>query len=82
MTDRAVRFAARIIAIGLLGVAWTIGTLALVLVQQAAEPSWRQRATAYAGLLPVGVLLLYVVLTDLADWRISRKPVVLDADDE
>lgn len=73
MTDRALRFAARMIAVGLLGVAWTIGTLTLVLVQQAPGEGWRSKALGLAGLAPVALLLLYIVVTDFADWRLSRK---------
>jgi hypothetical protein len=76
MTDRALRFAARIIAIGLLGVAWTIGTLAMTLVMTVlpqSESNWRLRLMGMAGLLPVGVMLLYVIVSDLADWHVTRK---------
>lgn len=77
MSDRTVRFAARIIAIGLLGVAWTIGTLALVMVRIQAQLSPkamdRTELLAYLGLAPVAIMLLYVVVTDLHDWRASRR---------
>ncbi len=67
MTDRSLRFAARMIAVGLLGVAWTIGTLVLVIARES------DTVLGLTGLLPVTVMLVYVILTDLADWRISRK---------
>ena len=73
MSDRTMRFAARMIAVGLLGVAWAIGTLTMVVVLQTATATWQLKAMGYAGLLPVAGLLIYIVLTDLADWRASRR---------
>jgi hypothetical protein len=81
MSDRALRFAARMIAVGLLGVAWTIGTVAMVLVQldRQTEGQWQARLLGYAGMAPVAVLLIYVIVTDLADWRRTSKQ---QADDD
>jgi len=73
MTDRTTRFAARMIAVGLLGVAWAIATLTMVVVQQTAASGWQMKLMGYLGMAPVAVLLLYVVLTDCADWQSSRK---------
>ena len=85
MTDRALRFAARMIAVGLLGVAWAIGTLAMTLVMTVlpqSESNWRLRLMGMAGLAPVGVILLYVILSDLADWHVSRKQRQQESADE
>jgi len=81
MSDRSLRFAARMIAAGLLGVAWTIGTLAMVLVQQMSSDNWQPRVIAYVGLAPVAVLLLYIVVTDFADWRNQSRQQRADDDE-
>ena len=73
MDDRTTRFAARMIAVGLLGVAWTIATLTLVFIEMATSVNTRLRIMGYLGLAPVALMLFYVIATDFADYRRSRK---------
>lgn len=80
MTDRTVRFAARIIAVGMLGVAWTLATLTLVIVQQGQDTVSHGAllTTAYLGMIPVALLLVYVILTDFADYSRTRRVTKLE----
>ncbi|MCG3181870.1 MAG: hypothetical protein BIFFINMI_04305 [Phycisphaerae bacterium] len=73
MSDRTMRFAARMIAVGLLGVAWTIGTLTLVIIRQSPVQDPRGQWIAWLGLAPVGLMLIYVTLTDFADYQRHRQ---------
>jgi cadmium resistance protein CadD (predicted permease) len=72
MDDRTTRFAARMIAVGLLGVAWTIATFILVVIEMSDSVNARLRIMGYLGLAPVALMLFYVIATDYADYKRSR----------